>query len=827
MFKNYITTALRDLLRSKLYSLITIGGLAIGMVATILILLFVYEETSYDSFVPNAERIYRLHTTYYIPGRDALRSVRSSGPMRQAFQDNFEQVESATRLGYLTPRVFKDGAVYDQQVTFVDPEFFEVFDLPLLQGDRATALADPRSLILSESTARKYFGDASPLGQTLTLCCFSPGGESTDYQITGVIADTPENAHFEFSVIGLIDGNVAGFYESWTSINNYTYFKLKEGSSPDEISDRLPWFLDTIMPGGDEVQRDFGLKMSEAAELSLMPIRDIHLGAKFQAGDMGDIRPLGERTLVIGFLLIAFLILGIATINFINLATARFMHRAREVSMRKVLGAKRRQIIQQFLGEAIVSSLVALGIALVLVELALPWYNELLSANLAFNFLGQGSILPEMILVAIVTGVVGGMYPAFYVAKINPAKILKANQSSETEGTSRLKSVLVVFQFSISIVLIIATLVIYSQTDYAKSVDLGFERDNHLVLRNLRRSGAQEMKAALEARIQQIPEVINVVLSSDVPTDNNENNTFFSVVGRGKDAGRQLINHITIDYDFLEVYGIEPLYGRTFSENFGSDSMPLSEPGTVASGAAILNVSAAKRLGFDNPEDAIGEVLATELYWDSALMEVVGVIPDISFRSAHYENLPLVYFRFEPRFDDMTILYSSNDPGPLIAEIETIWKELIPSVPFSYAILDDLISAQYLDEDRQFITFSVFALLAVFISVLGLFALASFTTDRRAKEIGIRKVFGASVREIIQMLVWQFSKPVVIANLIAWPVAWYFLNDWLEGFVYRISLSPSFFLAGGFIALLIAWGTVAGLALKVARTKPIKALGYE
>ena len=456
MFKNYITTAIRNLFRHKLYSLITIGGLAIGLAATVLILLFVYKETSYDTWVPNAERIYRLHTTYNIPGRDALRSVRSSGPMRQAFQDNFEQIESATRLGYLTPRVFKDGAVYDQQVTFADPEFFEVFDLPLLQGDRASALADPRSLILSESTAKKYFGDASSLGQTLTLCCFGPGGENTDYQISGVIADTPENAHFEFSVIGLIEGNVEDFYGGWLPMNNYTYYKLKEGSSPDEITKQLPRFLDNNVPEGKMLQAEFGMTMSEFADLSLMPIQDIHLGAKFQAGDMGDIRPLGDRSLVTGFLLIAFLILAIATINFINLATARFMDRAREVSMRKVLGAGSRQITQQFLGEAVFAGLIALVLALGIVELVLPWYNELLSANLTLNLFGQGSILPEMILIAVVTGLVGGIYPAFYVARIHPAKILKANQSSETEGKSRLKNALVVFQFSISIALIIA-----------------------------------------------------------------------------------------------------------------------------------------------------------------------------------------------------------------------------------------------------------------------------------------------------------------------------------------------------------------------------------
>lgn len=831
MFKNYITIAIRNLIKNKLFSVINIGGLAIGLTATILILLFVNEETSYDAWVPDHERIYRLHSTFDIPGRDAFRTTRSSGPMHQGFQDNFPEIEAATRLFYSQPRVFKDGAVHDQSVTLVDPGFFKVFDIPLTQGNRDTALNNTNSLVVSETTAARYFGEENPIGKVLTLCCYGENNESIDYVITGVMADTPENSHFVFNAIGLIEearfSNQGFLFESWTSVNNFNYFKLREGAKPEQISDRFDWFEDNIIPGNDQTFEQFGINQSELITLTFMPMADIHLNAKFQAGDGGDIRPLGDKTLVIGFLLIAFLILGIATINFINLATARFIQRSREVSLRKVMGAGRRQIAQQFLGEAVIASLLALVLAIGLVEISLPWYNNFLGLDLSLVLFGEGSVLFELLLISLLAGLFGGSYPALSISNIRPAKVLKANQSTESKGSARLKNVLVVFQFSIAIALITATAVTYSQTDFAKSVDLGYESDNRLVIRSLGRSGAQEMQTTLQTRLKALPGVINVARSSDVPTDNNENNTGFTILGKEQEAGNQILNYIVPDYGFFEIYKIEPIFGRTFSEEYGNDQMFRPDPDSGAAGAAVINVSAAKRLGFDNPEDAVGEVLSTQLFRNGGLMTVIGIVPDVSFRSAHFEGLPTVYFSFEAMFDDMTVHFQGREPQVLVSEVEKIWGELIPSVPFNAVILGDLISSQYADEERQVKTFTGFALLAIVISSMGLFALAAFSTERRTKEIGIRKVFGASIRNLVQMLAWQFSKPVVIANILALPVAWYFLNDWLNGFVYRIPLSPTYFVAAGLLALLVAWGTVAGHAWKVARSNPIKALRYE
>lgn len=831
MFKNYITIAIRNLVKNKLFSIINIGGLAIGLAATILILLFVNEETSYDGWLPDHERIYRLHSTFDIPGRDPFRTVRSSGPMYQAFQDNFPEVESATRLFYAIPRVFKDGAVFDQSMTMVDPGFFEVFDFPLLEGNRDTALSTNNNIILSKDTAQRYFGQETAMGKTLTVCCFGPESESIDFVVTGIMAETPDNSHFTFSSLILIEesrfSDQQNLFASWTSVNNFNYFKLRQGAAPEQLSDRFDWFEDNVIPGNDQTFEQFGINQSELINLSLMAIKDIHLNAKFQAGDGGDIKPLGDKTLTIGFLLIAFLILGIATINFINLATARFIQRSREVSLRKVMGAGRRQIAQQFLGEAVIASLLALVFAIGLVELTLPWYNNFLDLDLSLVLFGEGSVLFELLLIALVAGLFGGSYPALSIANIRPAKVLKANQSTESRGSARIKNVLVVFQFSIAIALITATAVTYSQTDYAKSVDLGYESDNRLILRSLGRSGAQEMQITLQNRLREIPGVLDVVRSSDVPTDNNENNTGFTILGKEQEAGNQILNYIVPDFGFFEIYGIEPVVGRTFSEEFGNDRMFRPDPDSGAAGSAVINVSAAKRLGFDNPEDAIGEVLSTQLFRNGGLMTIVGIVPDVSFRSAHFEGLPTVYFSFESMFNDMTVHFQGVKTQALISEIELIWGELIPSVPFNAVILDDLVSRQYIDEERQVKTFSGFALLAIIISSLGLFALAAFSTERRTKEIGIRKIFGASIRNLVQMLAWQFSKPVVVANFLALPVAWYFLNDWLNNFVYRIPLSPTYFVAAGLLALLIAWATVAGHAWKVARSNPIKALRYE
>ena len=466
MFSNFVITALRNLLRHRMYAVINIGGLALGLAACLLIMLFVRSELGYDSWIPNAGQIHRLHTTANIPGRDPLRTVASSGQMARALKETFPEIEASTRVLYAGQRIFLDGNVYEESVTEVDPTFFQVFDLPLLQGDRNTALNDHNSIIISERTAQKYFGEEEALGQTITMCCYGPDSVNIDFRVTGLIADTPTNTHFYLDAVILIDENryrhMPYIYESWTSLNNYTYLKFTDGSDPDGVAERLDWYLDEVMPKivhGDHVVPP----NSVLFDLFLMPIEDIHLNAAEQASSMSDIRPLGNMKLVVSFMLIALLILGIATINFLNLTTARFINRAREVSMRKVLGANRSEVVLQFLGETVLTSLLALGLSLLVVTLVLPWFNDFHSTQLKMDLLSGNGNLLMLLAITLVTGVLGGCYPSFYISRMQPAKVFRSANSAQQGRPGLFKNTLIVFQFSISIALLTITAVTWFQ----------------------------------------------------------------------------------------------------------------------------------------------------------------------------------------------------------------------------------------------------------------------------------------------------------------------------------------------------------------------------
>lgn len=829
MISNYVTTALRNIVKHKLYSAINIVGLAIGLASCVLILLFVRSELSYDDWIADSDRIHRLHSTFEIPGRSPFRTVRSSGPMKEGLGAAFpDAIESATRLLYLQPRIFHRDDVFLDIMTFVDPSFFDVFSLEFKAGDAATALPDTLSLMLSETAARKYFGSGPALGRTLTICCV--GDETIDLRITAIFTDLPDNSHLSLDMIGLIDpsrfADMPWLLESWTSVNVFTYLKLAQGTSADDLEARLPDFLRDKVPFEPTDQMAV---ITDIYTLSLMNIRDIHLRAKFQASDGGDIRSLGDQASVYGFSALALLILIIACINFMNLTTARSTHRAREVSMRKVLGANRRQLMFQFLSEAVLISITALALALVMVELLLPWYNEYLGKQMVLAYFGGDGLLPQLIVVTVVTGLAGGLYPALYLSGFRPACLLNASPSSSHGGTGRVRTTLVITQFAISIGLIVTTAAVYAQTVYASNVDLGYRTDNMLILRGLGRSGARDSAETLRRELLELPAVTTAVYSSDVPTDNNENNSGFRAEG-APEGDRQIINYVALDHGFLEAYGVRPIAGRTFSEDFRTDavSVPEDEEQPVT-GAIILNAAAAKRLGFASPDEAIGRTVHSELVGRKMELGVIGVIPDIQFRSARYGARPSVFFKDDRFFDTLTLRFETDAIETFLADVEAIWKTHLPTVPFSYTLLDDLIAAQYEDEYEQAFMFAAFAILAVIISSLGLFGLASFTAERRTMEIGLRKVLGASVKDIVSLLVRQFTKPVLIANLIAWPVAGYLIADWLEGFEHRISFSPLIFLfvAAGALALIIAWATVAAHAIRVARANPIHALRYE
>lgn len=830
MFQNYLITATRNLLKYKLFTLINILGLAIGVAACILIILFVRFETSYDKWIPDADRIFRVHSSFEIPGRSPFLTVRSSGPMRDALANQFPEVEAATHILQMSPRILKDGSAFYETVSFVDPSFFDVFRLPFAEGSADSALPDTNSILLSETMARKYFGDEPAVGQVLTLCCLGPN--SMDMHVTGVIRDLPENSHMRMDIIGLIERSrfaaMPSLLESWTSVNTFTYLKLRNPSDAAAISDRLPDFLDTFVPVPhlDEIN-----KVSDFYTLHLMPILDIHLDAAHQAGDIGDMRPLGSRASVIGFSAVAVLILIIACINFINLSTARSSRRAREVSLRKVVGAFKRQIIVQYLGEAFLLAVISVVAAFAIVELALPFAAGVFGRELDLSYFGTDSILLPALLIAAVTGIIGGVYPAFYLSRFRPSRVLQSNQSSATDGGSGrfIRNGLVVAQFAVSIGLIAATAAVYMQTRHATDVDLGYDSEDRLILRSLGSAEAQAVSETLRQRILQIPGVVRAARSSDVPTDNSENNTIFAAAGIA-DAQRQIINYVSVDFDYFDTMGIRPVSGRGFSRDFPADSVVVTDSG-VGQGSLVLNESAALRLGYSSPQDAVGRLVRSGLISDenNDQFTVVGVIPDVQFRSAHYASRPSVFFVLERSFDNMTIQFDGLSADQLVQSIEPIWKELLPNVPFNFVLLDDLIANQYAGERGQATMLAGFAILAVIVSALGLFGLAAFTAERRTMEIGVRKVLGARVGDVVKLLTFDFAKPVLVANLIAWPLAYLLISDWLEGFSHRIGDSAVLgaALAAAVIALLIAWLTVGAHAFRAASAAPIKALRYE
>jgi putative ABC transport system permease protein len=546
--------------------------------------------------------------------------------------------------------------------------------------------------------------------------------------------------------------------------------------------------------------------------------------------------PGNDRRTIITFAVIALLILGMAIVNFTNLATARASQRAREVALRKVLGANRKQLIVQFLGESTLVTALAMLLALALVELMLPLFNKFLEADMAVNYLGSGGLLLPIVLLVVIVGAAGGLYPAFYLSRFQPAKVLKANKSSaDAEGSGRLRNILVVSQFAVSIGLIICTGVIYAQTVYARTADPGYKRDGLLQIQNV---NAKEIKPVLDTLKQEIGRVPGVqsVARTGIgvnPGNNSVTNVYLPGNPKSIDLGTY-----AVEPKFFPTMGMKLLAGRNFDERIAMDDattpfpvVPEAERAIVKRGVnVILTEMAAERLGFHNPADAIGKRVSSALtYPEFGLVPttIVGVVKDARFRSVRDPLQPIVYYYATTGHNALMVRYDSREPKKVMAGIESVWKRVVPDVPFRAEFVDDRVRKLYEREEARGQLFGAFALLAVVIGCLGLFGLAAFTAERRTKEIGIRKVLGARARDIVRLLAWQFSKPVLIANLIAWPIAWWVMRDWLNNFDARIGLGPTPFVLAGALALAIALGTIAGHALKVARANPIHALRYE
>ena len=822
MFRNYIAVALRNLINHKLYSAINIIGLAVGISACLLIALFVRDELSYDGFWADSDRIYRLHTSFQAPGRAPSVSVQAPGPVAAQLKEYFGgEIKYSTRFTEMDAVIEIDGAAYNQGIHWTDPDTAKIFPLELVAGDLAGALADKASLAVSEEFARRHFGDAAALDRTLTA---TTRGIAREFRIAAIFKNLPQNSVLAFDVLARIDErDFPGRFDGWTSVAGQLFFKLGAGASIADVSAQFDDFTNRHADLGDAAIE--GAQPADVLQFSPMLLKDLHLNA---AG-WGEMKAPGDKTTVAIVAAIASLILLIAGINFANLSVARSIMRAREVALRKVAGARRSQLMVQFLGESVLIALIALLLGLVLVDIVLPLYSDFLGRDLVAQYDLMAAFSATV--AALAVGLLGGVYPAIVLSGYLPSKILKANRSVEATGAASLRHILVIMQFTISAVLIIATIVVYGQLSLVGRADRGFEPKGLLVLQGTRASAMRDQQAVLRNQILALPGVESAAFSWRVP-GRGGGSTNVELSGGGS-VGVDMLGR---GFDFLEAYGIELVAGRDFSPAYVADGIPVvtgSQRAGALVGTVVVNETAARRFGFKEPEKAVGATISMRVKNAvaaplKASLTIVGVAKDAHFYSLKGEIQPQVHDLVTGGAPYLSVRVT-GDKAVVSAQIKEIWQRLAPAIPFSLVPAEQLLASDFAAEKSFGVLMTVFALLAVFVACLGLYGLASFSTERRIKEIGIRKILGAGIAEIVRLLVWQFSKPVIIANMISWPLAIWLMLGWLEAFAYRLDgwiLVPAC-LVSGLLALVVAWVTVGGNAAKVARANPIKALRYE
>ena len=809
MLWNYLVTALRSFRRHKLYGFINIAGLAVGLACAIFIILYLRDELSYNKWIADSENLWRVEVTFSSPGRDNDFFTVVPFPVINAMQAQIPGVLDRTHLIPENMTAQVGDRQFAAKIDFVDPNFFRMIKLPLVSGDPGKVLAQPDSIVLSETTARQYFGTIDPVGKTILV-----GGSHT-LKVTGVLRDLPHNTDLVADLVApntsQADRMTQPAREQWMNVQGWGFVKFAPSLDPARVAAQLKTITDKSVDPKKQI--NLNVKGSEIVQLHLTPFRNVHL-------DPFGPTEHGSWTMIYGFAAIAGLILLIACFNFMNLATARAMVRAREISLRKVMGARRGQLVVQFLGESVLTALVALVLAVALVEMLLPAFDSFLNRPIAFHLLTDWPLTLSVVGVAIAAGLFGGIYPALVLSGFRPAATL-GTSSSGMSGSGILRTTLVVLQFAISIGLGIATIVVFSQLNYARAVDIGFDRHNVVVI-----SGADRVtpsaRDALKQTLAAEPSIAGVAASNMVPFDGS------ILVGQVQlpDGVQQFtIRNINIDPDFLGVYGMKLLAGRNLSKTRGEDLYPDSDDKPVNPHANILiTAAAARQLGF-TVQNAVGK---TVFFSGKKLpCTIVGVVGDTYYDSLQTPLQPIIYYYFPKGLGPISIRIKPGQTQTALAAIDRTWHRQVPSTTIRRQFQDASFDKLFQDDEKQGAIFAIFVGVAIFIACLGLFGLSAFTVERRTREIGVRKVFGARTRDIVRLLLWQFSIPVLIANLIAWPVAWFYLRHWLQGYSYRIALNPLYFLAGGLAALVIAWVTVITHAVMVARANPVHALRYE
>jgi putative ABC transport system permease protein len=830
MWRNYWTVAVRALAKSKTYSIINIAGLAIGMAACIMILLYIRYEESYDKWIPDVQNTYELQAWYAHPkDSDPQYLQMSAYASKTAAQKDFPQIERTAYITNNNPVFVKDGqATATENYLFTDDDFLKVVNLPLIAG---STLSAPQTAVMTQAEAIKRFGTDQVVGRTFTVIS---RGLKRDFKITGVLKDIPKNSSLKIDALLRLDyaafnADQPQILTCWGCQSGWVFVKMRPGTDVRQIEAQMPAWEKRNIP--DETTGNLRSNPGDEQDWHFVNLADVHLGKAQES----VLTPGNDRTTIATFAIIAALILGMAVVNFTNLATARASQRAREVALRKVLGATRRQLIVQFVAESILISAVAMLLGLALVELLVKPFAAFLDSDISLSYLGSDGILLPAIGLTLLVGLVSGLYPAFFLSRFQPAQVLKANRSAaETPGSGRIRATLVVFQFAVSIGLIICTAVIYGQTVFARHVDPGYRRDHILQVEELSRAQLINQHETIVNQMSRLPGVVAAALGDIGINTTNQSNSYIIPPGSNDQV---LIGQYNVGEGYLDAMGLPLKAGRWFDPNRPLDDMTTPYPfnADVEKAVAqrgvnvVINENAVKKLGFKSDQEALGKVVRGKLLSEDAgtmNATIIGVVGDTRFRTVRTPIEPIMFHEVTSGPGWLIIRYR-GDPRTIRAEVERQWKQITSEVPFNAKFSEDIIADLYKKEDARAQIFAAFSLLAVIIGCLGLFGLAAFTAERRTKEIGIRKVLGARTRDIVRLLVWQFSRPVIIANVIAWPVAWWMMRNWLNGFDERIPLTPIPFVLAAAVALGIAVVTVVGHAIKVARANPIHALRYE
>ncbi len=810
MFKNYLKIAFRSLKGQPFFTLINTLGLAIGMAGGLLIALYIYEELNYDNMFADADRIHRIDMDIKFGGAE-IKSGETAPPMAETLEKDFPEVEITTRFRNLGSNLFrsvdKTTNIKELHTTYVDSTFFKMFGIKLIAGDEETALKETNTLVLTRTAAENHFGSKDVVGKSLLV------NNKETYVITGVMEDLPKNSFLnDYSVFMAMAGNVASRENIWGNNNYFTYVKLSPKTQIDNFQVQLEGLVENyVLPWA---QRTFpGLtKESFAASgnyirYHTIPLTDIHLYSENQ-NEMGEKGTI-QNIYILSF--IGFFLLFLACVNFMNLSTAHSLKRAKEVGIRKTLGSNRLQLIIQFLTESGLVSFLSMILAIIIAFIALPNFNTLAGRSITIPF-NEPLFYVAVLLISLVLGLISGSYPAFVISRFIPVETLKGN-GFKTGGAWNIRSVLVVFQFGVAVFLIVGTLVIYQQLDFIQSKDLGFDKEQVLVINDTYSLG-QELDG-FKQDVLRVSAVQSATLSSFMPTPSSRSNSsFFKDDAMSQEFAIQMQTW-DVDNDYLKTLSLELVAGRDFNSQFPADST-----------AVIINESTLPMLGL-NAENAIGARITEDIQTENPVFyHVIGVIKDFHYESLR-ENIGALGLFLDKSTGSMAIKLKANEFASAITTIEDLWTRHAPGQPFNYSFMDDAFDASYKEERRLGSIFIVFTCLSIFIACLGLFGLAAFNALNRTKEIGVRKVLGASVSQITLSLTIDFIKLVAIATLIALPLGWYFMNIWLEDFSYRIQIGWEIMFFSALLVTTIAVMTVSFQSIKAAIANPIKSLRTE